>query len=77
MKHPAEFVYELKPGEDWVMFGDMLIVAHPEREPKIVHPGGREEPLKPDFTGYYEETAEISKEAWDSLTQQFQQQEKS
>jgi hypothetical protein len=40
MKPPPEFCYELQPGEDWVTFSDLLVIAHPDRPPKVVHVGG-------------------------------------
>lgn len=47
IKIPARFVYELKPGEKWMFFGECLIVVHPDRLPKLIHPDGREEEIRP------------------------------
>lgn len=39
-------IYTLQPGETWTMFRDLIIVAHPERQPKIIHPDGTISELK-------------------------------
>lgn len=43
-----KYVYTLQPGEDWrVTTGGILIVVHPERKPKMVHPDGKVEEISP------------------------------
>lgn len=37
--------YPLKTGERGAIVGDILVVAHPDRQPKIVHADGHEELL--------------------------------
>lgn len=49
MTGKAKFVYELKPGEKWVFYEGLLVVAHPDREPKVVYEDGSEEPLRPAY----------------------------
>lgn len=54
----AHLFYVLQPGEDWAFFRGNLIVAHPDRPPKIIHPDGREEEISlaiPDETCYNRE----------------------
>lgn len=35
----AEYVYELQPGEEWTVLSDgRVLVIHPDRVPKFVHP---------------------------------------
>lgn len=36
----------LASSEHWCLFGDLLVVAHPERPPIVVHPDGRAEEVK-------------------------------
>ncbi len=38
--HGTKFVYELKEGEQYAMFRDLIIVVHPEHKPKIVFTDG-------------------------------------
>lgn len=49
MKPPPEYNYELKPGDDWITFNNLLVIANPDRPPIIVHVGGKQEEIK--FTG--------------------------
>ena len=42
--HLRSAVYTLAPGETWhVLSGRRVLVLHPSRQPKIVHPSGRVE----------------------------------
>jgi hypothetical protein len=43
MKH----LYTLQPGEDYRFWNGLLIVAHPDRPPKIVHSDGTTEIISP------------------------------
>lgn len=43
----AFYAYEFKDGERWVLFDDLLVVAHPDRAPILVHEGGRIERFDP------------------------------
>lgn len=47
----AFYCYSFKPGEKWTLFGDLLIVVHPDREPIIVREGGQVEQINPAFQG--------------------------
>jgi hypothetical protein len=42
----TKHIYTLQPGEKWTMFRDLIIVAHPDRQPKIIHPDGSITELK-------------------------------
>lgn len=37
----CEFIYQLQDGEQWAMHGGMIVVVHPDRPAKIVHPPGK------------------------------------
>jgi hypothetical protein len=45
--HGAQFVYELKPGESWIVSGALIVITHPSKSPKVVHPDGAIEELAP------------------------------
>ena len=48
MKQRASaFTYALKDGERWLPYEGLWVVAHPDREPKVVYEDGSEEPLRP------------------------------
>jgi hypothetical protein len=42
----AHYAYSFTAGERWCLFGDRLVVAHPERQPIFVHEDGRIEPIE-------------------------------
>jgi hypothetical protein len=39
-------LYTLKDGERWRVFGDRVIVVHPERPPFMIEPDGSHTPLE-------------------------------
>jgi hypothetical protein len=41
------YSYSIQPGERWVLYGDRLIVVHPDRAPIVVHEGGLIETITP------------------------------
>lgn len=51
MNEPAriegmKFVYELQPGDKWVVYEGRIIVCNANEKPKIIHSDGRIEELK-------------------------------
>jgi len=36
----AKFIYKLEDGERWAFFNGMLIIVHPERQPRIIDKDG-------------------------------------
>jgi hypothetical protein len=45
--HGAKFVYELQPGEDWIVSCGSIVVTHPDRPAKVVNLDGTVEEIKP------------------------------
>ena len=36
----AKFIYRLEDGERWAIYGNMLIIVHPEQPPKLIDKHG-------------------------------------
>jgi hypothetical protein len=47
----AKAIYELQPGEDYRLYKDLIVVAHPDRPPKIIYSDGTVEVLNHAPTG--------------------------
>lgn len=41
------YKYEIQADEKWCLWGDLLIVAHPDRQPLSVLEGGERRPIVP------------------------------
>jgi hypothetical protein len=44
---PMKLIYTLQPGEVYKFWNGRIVVAHPDRPPKIVHADGTSEVIAP------------------------------
>jgi hypothetical protein len=45
----TKHIYTLKPGEDWFIYQNKIVITHPTHPPKVVNPDGTTTEIEPTW----------------------------